>query len=183
LSTQGLQGATLQSVNHGITIAALFAIVAVIAARWGTSDLGALGGLATKAPILAAIFLVATLSSLGLPGLNGFSGEFLILVGTFQANVADAVVGTIGVVLAAAYMMRLFQGSVHGPLGSAVAAGPAAAPAGTAASWFSELSLAQYVAILPLLVLMVWIGVAPGGWLNPTMQFAHSVVTIVGGRP
>ena len=71
LSTQGLQGATLQSVNHGITIAALFAIVAVIAARWGTSDLGALGGLATKAPILAAIFLVATLSSLGLPGLNG----------------------------------------------------------------------------------------------------------------
>jgi NADH-quinone oxidoreductase subunit M len=183
LSTQGLQGATLQSVNHGITIAALFAIVAVIATRWGTTDLNRLGGLAAKAPILAAIFLVATLSSLGLPGLNGFSGEFLILVGTFQANAADAVVGTIGVVLAAAYMLRLFQGMMHGPLTSAAAVGPTAAPSGTAASWFSELSLTQYVAILPLLVLMVWIGVAPGGWLNPTLQFAHSVVTIVGGRP
>lgn len=183
LTTQGVQGATLQAVNHGITIAALFAVVAVIATRWGTTDLQQLGGLASKAPIIAAIFLVVTLSALGLPGLNGFTGEFLILAGTFRANVADAVVGTLGVVLAAAYMLRLFQGVEHGPLGPAGQTGPVAARAGTLASWWSQMSLGQYAAILPLLVLMVWIGVDPSGWLDPTRSFAQSVIALVGGRP
>jgi NADH-quinone oxidoreductase subunit M len=183
LTTQGIQGSTLQAVNHGITIAALFTLVAIIAARWGTTDLSKLGGLATKAPIIAAVFLVVTLSSLGLPGLNGFAGEFLILVGAFKTNVADAVIGTIGVVLAAAYMLRLFQGVEHGPVGPTEASGPTAAPSGTAASWRSEMSLTQYVALMPLLVLIVWIGVAPGGWLNPTLKFAQSLVTVVGGHP
>jgi NADH-quinone oxidoreductase subunit M len=183
LTTQGVQGATLQAVNHGITIAALFALVAVIATRWGTTDLQQLGGLASKAPIFAAIFLVVTLSALGLPGLNGFAGEFLILVGAFRANVADAVVGTIGVVFAAAYMLRLFQGVMHGPLGPAGQSGPPAARAGTAAAWWAEMSLTQYTAILPLLVLIVWIGVDPGGWLHPTQSFAQSVISLVGGRP
>ena len=86
LSSQGVQGATLQAVNHGVTIAALFAILAVIAGRWGTTDLSKLSGLAKKAPVTAAIFLLATLSALGLPGLNGFAGEFLILVGSFQGQ-------------------------------------------------------------------------------------------------
>ena len=183
LSTQGVQGATLQSVNHGITIAALFALVAVIAARWGTTDLEQLGGLASKAPIIAAIFMVVTLSALGLPGLNGFAGEILILIGTFKANAADAVVGAVGVVFAAAYMMRLFQGIWHGPLGPAGKAGPEPLPPGTVASWWAQMSVAQYAAILPLVVLIVWIGVAPGGWLNPSASFAHSVIKIVGGHP
>jgi NADH-quinone oxidoreductase subunit M len=183
LTTQGVQGAALQAVNHAITIAALFALVAVIAARWGTTDLQQLGGLAAKGPIFAAIFLVATLSALGLPGLNGFAGEFLILVGTFQVNVADAVVGTLGVVLAAAYMLRLFQGVEHGPLGPAGQAGPPAARSGTVAAWWSEMSLTQYTAILPLIALMVWIGVDPSGWVDPTQSFAHSVIALVGGRP
>jgi len=176
LTLQGVQGATLQAVNHGITIAALFAIAAVIEARWGSTDLQKLGGLAAKAPIIAAIFLVVTLSSLGLPGLNGFAGEFLILLGVFQTNAADAVVGTVGVVLAAAYMMRAFQGVEHGPLGTAGQSGPSATPAGTVASWWSQMSVLQYTAILPLVALMVWIGIAPGGWLNPTLQFAQSIL-------
>jgi NADH-quinone oxidoreductase subunit M len=173
----------LQAVNHGVTIAALFAIVAVVIERWGTSDLAKLGGLAAKAPIIAAIFLVITLSALGLPGLNGFTGEFLILLGTFRVNAADSVVGTIGVVLAAAYMLRLFQGAMHGPLGPAAVSGPDSARPGTVASWFSQMSVAQYAAILPLLVLIVWIGVDPGGWLNPSLSFAQSVIKIAGGQP
>jgi len=119
---------------------------------------------------------VVTLSSLGLPGLNGFAGEFLILLGVFQTNAADAVVGTVGVVLAAAYMMRAFQGVEHGPLGTAGQSGPSATPAGTVASWWSQMSVLQYTAILPLVALMVWIGIAPGGWLNPTLQFAQSIL-------
>jgi NADH-quinone oxidoreductase subunit M len=183
LTTLGIQGATLQAVNHGITIGALFALVGVVAARWGTTDLAKLGGLATRAPIIAAVFLVVTLSSLGLPGLNGFVGEFLILAGTFQSNAADAVVGTIGVVLAAAYMLRLFQGAMHGPLGEAGQAGPVAAPSGTVAAWWSEMTFGQYVALLPLIALIVWVGVVPSGWLDPAWSSVQYVVTVVGGHP
>lgn len=183
LTAQGIQGSALQAVNHGITIAALFAIVGVIVNRYGTTDLKELGGLAAETPVIAAVFLVVTLSALGLPGLNGFAGEILILLGTFQANAADAVVGTIGVVLAAAYMLRLFQGVEHGPLrGLGRIAGTSAGVA-TFSSWWTELSIGEYAALVPLLVLMVWIGVAPAGWIDPTMQFAHDVLKIVGGKP
>lgn len=183
LTTQGVQGATLQALNHGVTIAALFAIVAVVSERWGVTDLEQLGGLAARAPIIAAIFLLIILSALGLPGLNGFAGEFLILLGTFQVNAADSTIGTIGVILAAAYMLRLFQGVVHGPLGPVGASGPEPAPAGTVASWFSQMSVAQYAAIIPLLVLIVWVGVYPAGWLNPSLSFAQSVIKSLGGQP
>jgi NADH-quinone oxidoreductase subunit M len=183
LTMQGVQGATLQAVNHGVTIAALFAIVAVVIERWGIADLEQLGGLAARAPIIAAIFLLITLSALGLPGLNGFAGEFLILLGTFQANAADSTVGTIGVVVAAAYMLRLFQGAMHGPLAPAIAAAEPGAPPRSAFSWFTALSPAQYAALVPLLVLIVWIGVYPAGWLNPTLSFAQSVIQSVGGQP
>lgn len=183
LRSQGIQGSILQSVNHGIIIAALFAMVAIVTTKWGTGDLDQLGGLAIKAPIIAAIFLVISLAALGLPGLNGFAGEFLILVGTFQANVADAVVGTIGVVLASAYMLRLFQGVTHGPLGPAGKAGPDPLPPGTVASWWSQLSIAEYASVLPLVALMVWIGVAPSGWLDPTLSYAQSVLSALGGHP
>jgi NADH-quinone oxidoreductase subunit M len=183
LTTQGIQGATLQSLNHGITIGALFAVAAVIGVRWGTTDLGRLGGLADRAPVIAAVFLVVTLSALGLPGLNGFAGEILILTGTFRVNAADAVIGAAGVVLAAAYMLRLFQGAEHGPTGPAAGAGAAALPSTSYAQGWSELSVAQYSALIPLIVLMVWIGVAPGGWLDPTLKFAQSLVQVVGGRP
>ncbi|HEY8282939.1 MAG TPA: NADH-quinone oxidoreductase subunit M [Chloroflexota bacterium] len=183
LRSQGIEGATLQAVNHGITIAALFALVAIITTKWGTRDLDKLGGLAVKAPIVAAIFLVVSLSALGLPGLNGFAGEILILIGTFQANAADAVVGTIGVVLASAYMLRLFQGASHGPLGPAGKASPDPLPPGTVASWWDQLSVAEYASVLPLVVLMVWIGVQPAGWLDPALSYANSVLTSLGGHP
>ena len=171
LNMQGVQGATLQMVNHGITTAALFAIVGAIAWRWGTTDLRRLGGLGHRALVLAAIFSVVALSALGLPGLNSFAGEFLILLGAFRSAPAYGVFGTLGVILAAWYMLRLFQGAMHGP-----AVAGLDRPAHGAALRTNEL-----VALLPLVVLIVWIGVAPGSWLYPAASAASAIVSAVGG--
>ena len=171
LNMQGVQGATLQMVNHGVTTAALFAIVAAIAWRWGTTDLRQLGGLGKKALVLAAIFMLVTLSALGLPGLNSFPAEFLILVGAFRAAGAYGVLGTLGVILAAWYMLRLFQGTMHGP---------EVEGAGTPAHGVA-LRANELVALLPLVVFIVWIGVVPGGWLRPTAAAAQLIVNAVGG--
>src|ERR687896_1634486 len=94
---QGMSGGVLQMVNHGLSTGGLFLVVGMLYERTHTRDLGRLGGLGTRVPVLAGFFLVVALSSLGLPGLNGFVGEFLILLGTFDASRAFAVVGALGV--------------------------------------------------------------------------------------
>jgi NADH-quinone oxidoreductase subunit M len=171
LNMQGVQGATLQMVNHGITTAALFAIVGAIAWRWGTTDLHRLGGLGHRALVLAAIFSVVALSALGLPGLNSFAGEFLILLGAFRSGAAYGVFGTLGVILAAWYMLRLFQGAMHGPEVAGLDR-----PAHGVALRTNEL-----LALVPLVALIVWIGVAPGGWLYAARFAASAIVSAVGG--
>ena len=171
LNRQGVQGATLQIFNHGITIAALFAIVAALSWRWGATDLRRLGGLGHKALVLTAIFMVVALSALGLPGLNSFPAEFLILLGAFRSSGAFGVFGTIGVFLAAWYMLRLFQGAMHGPETEL-----SNAPAHSVALRANELA-----ALLPLVALIVWIGIAPNGWLHPAANAAQFIVSIVHG--
>ncbi len=171
LNMQGVQGATLQMVNHGITTAALFAIVAMIAARWGTTDLRRLGGLGSRALVLTAIFMLVTLSALGLPGLNSFPAEFLILLGAYRTSGVYGVLGTLGVILAAWYMLRLFKHSMHGPEMEG-----AATPALGLQLRINELS-----ALLPLVVLIVWIGVVPGGWLQPAASAARAIIGAVSG--
>ncbi len=171
LNMQGVQGATLQMVNHGVTTAALFAIVAAIAWRWGTTDLRQLGGLGSKALVLAAIFMVVTLSALGLPGLNSFPAEFLILLGAYRSAGVYGILGTLGVILAAWYMLRLYQDTMHGPT---IEGGDT--PAHGVALRTNEL-----VALLPLVALIVWIGIVPGGWLQPAAAAAQAIVSAVGG--
>src|ERR1700704_1851111 len=114
LNVQGQQGAVLQMVNHGIIVPALFLLVAWIADRAGTRDRSALAGLAGRMPVMAGRFLVVVLAALGLPGLNSFVGEFMTLLGAWQRAPVLAVVGGIGLVLAPVYMLRLFQGTMHG---------------------------------------------------------------------
>jgi NADH:ubiquinone oxidoreductase subunit 4 (subunit M) len=92
-------------------------------------------------------------------------------------------VGTIGVVFASAYMLRLFQGVMHGPLGSAGKSSPDPLPPGTVASWWDQLSIAEYASVLPLVALMVWIGVVPSGWTDITVHYAQSVISALGGHP
>src|SRR5437660_1278944 len=112
---QGIEGSVLQMVNHGITIAALFLIVGFIEARTGTRKITDFGGLARRIPILATVMLIAVLSSLGLPGLNSFAGEFLTLLGVFRANAVIGVLGTLVVIPAAWYLIRFFLGVMEGP--------------------------------------------------------------------
>src|SRR6185437_4135627 len=115
LNTQGIEGSILQMVNHGVIIAALFLIAGFIERRTGSRRLADFGGLATRLPWLATVFMIAALSALGLPGLNSFAGEFLAFLGAFQANVVFGVLGTLVVIPAAWYMLRFFQGVMAGP--------------------------------------------------------------------
>jgi NADH-quinone oxidoreductase subunit M len=117
LRTEGAQGAVLQMVNHGLVVAPLFFIIALLAARTGgTDDLRRMGGLAFRAPVLAALFLIVALATLAMPGSANFVGEFLILTGVLKAKIVFALVAGAGVVLAAVYMIRLYQRSMHNPL-------------------------------------------------------------------
>ncbi len=109
-------GAVLQMVNHGLVVAPIFLIIAVLAERSGTEDLREMGGLAMRAPVLAALFLIVTLATLAMPGSANFIGEFYILNGLFQAKIVYAVVAIAGVALAAFYAIRLYQRTMHNRL-------------------------------------------------------------------
>ena len=114
-NAQGQQGAVVQMVNHGLIVPALFLIVAWIASRTGTRDRAALFGLAPRMPVLAGVFLVVTLAALGLPGLNSFVGEFMILLGAWAFSPVLTAIACIGLILAPIYMLRLFQGAMYAP--------------------------------------------------------------------
>jgi NADH-quinone oxidoreductase subunit M len=121
LTPQGGQGALLQMVNHALVTAPLFFIVAALAARSGGSEkLAAMGGIAFRAPVLAALFLIVSLATLAIPGSSNFAGEFLILLGVFKAKLPIALIASVGVVGAAAYALRLYIRSMHNRVGEHV---------------------------------------------------------------
>jgi NADH-quinone oxidoreductase subunit M len=148
LNTQGLEGAVLQMVNHGISTGALFILVGWIYDRRHTREIAALGGLQSSAPVMAAVFTVVMLSSVGLPGLNGFVGEFLVLLGAFAGARWWAVVAASGVILAALYLLWAYQRAFHGP-----AEGDNAT--------MRDLRPSELLGIAPLLALIVFLGVYP----------------------
>jgi NADH-quinone oxidoreductase subunit M len=116
LRPDGADGAVLQMVNHGLVVAAIFVVIAILYERTSTEDLTAMGGQAKRAPVLAALFLVVTMATLAIPGSANFIGEFYILNGAFQAKIAFGFVAAIGVVLAAFYALRLYQRTMHNRL-------------------------------------------------------------------
>jgi len=144
----GIEGSLVQMINHGVIIAALFLVVGMIERRAGTRDRAQLRGLGATAPLFAALFLVISLAALGLPGLNGFVGEFLIMLGAWTAFVPLAVGAGIGVILAAWYVLRFYQGSMQ------------EAPPEPAA--FGEVRPVDGGVLAPLLAIMVLIGITPG---------------------
>jgi NADH-quinone oxidoreductase subunit M len=148
LNVNGINGAIIQMVNHGIVIAALFLVVGYIEARAGTRDLHEIAGLEKRMPWLYALFLVITLAGLGMPGMNTFVGEFTIMLGAFQASPLLAVLAGMGVVLACWYMLRLHQGLMHDPLTPA-------------AEKVSDIGAAERLVLLPMAGLMILIGVYP----------------------
>jgi NADH:ubiquinone oxidoreductase subunit 4 (subunit M) len=148
ITTQGLQGSVLQMVNHGISTGALFLLVGMIYDRRHTREIAALKGLQKSAPVLAGVFTVVMLSSIGLPGLNGFAGEFLILVGSFLTRRWWTVVAAAGVILAALYLLWAYQRVFHGE--------PDADNVDT-----PDLTWREGLVMAPLLGLIVFLGVYP----------------------
>jgi len=148
LNSQGLSGSVIQMVNHGISTGALFILVGWIYERRHTRQISALGGLQKAAPIMAGVFTLVMLSSIGLPGLNGFVGEFLILLGAFSSARWWTVAAVSGVILAALYLLWAYQRSFHGP-----AEGDNAT--------MRDLRPSELLGILPLLALIVFLGVYP----------------------
>jgi NADH-quinone oxidoreductase subunit M len=148
LQQQGADGAVLQMVNHGLVVGGVFLIIALLFERSGTEDLTKLGGMAMRAPVLAALFLVVTLATLAMPGSANFIGEFYILIGVFQAKIAYALVASIGVVLAAFYALRLYQRAMHNRLPDGVES--------------REISLRDGAVLAPLVAVIVGLALYPG---------------------
>jgi NADH-quinone oxidoreductase subunit M len=121
LDPKGAQGAVLQMITHGLVVAPLFLIVGLLAARAGGSELlSKMGGIAFKAPVLASLFLIVTLANLAMPGSANFVGELFVLFGAFDSKFVYGLVATLGVALAAVYMIRMFQKAMHNPVGAEV---------------------------------------------------------------
>jgi NADH-quinone oxidoreductase subunit M len=118
---QGAQGALLQTINHGLVVAPLFFVIALLAERAaGSEDIRDYGGIAFRAPVLAALFLIVVLATLAMPGSANFAGEFLILLGTFDTSQAIAIVASLGVILASVYALRFYIRSMHNRVGPKV---------------------------------------------------------------
>jgi NADH-quinone oxidoreductase subunit M len=152
---QGVEGSIIQMINHGLSTGALFLIVGMIYERRHTRLIAEFGGLSRVMPVFAVFFMIFTLSSIGLPGLNGFVGEFLILLGTFKVHPWYAVIAATGVIFAAVYMLWMFQRVMFGEITNPKNKN------------LKDLSAREVAVLLPILLFVVWIGVYPNTFLKP----------------
>ncbi len=163
---QGIEGSVLQMINHGVLTGALFMMVGFFYDRTHTRLIADYGGLAKPMPVAAAFFSLFVLGSLGLPGLNGFVGEFLILVGAFQYAKVFAVLATVGVVLGAAYLLWMYQRTMFQRANE---------------KWLSlkDLSAREIIALVPLVGLTIWIGIYPQPFLGLLHAPAQDIISQV----
>ncbi len=154
LNIQGMEGAVLQMINHGVSTGALFLLVGMIYERRHTRLIEDFGGLARVMPVFSTIFMIVTLSSIGLPFTNGFVGEFLILLGAFKFNVTYAVLAASGVILAACYMLWMYQRVIFGKVDK------------EENKELTDLTPREKLILVPLVVLIFWIGIYPKPFLD-----------------
>ena len=154
LNPVGIMGSIVQQLNHGISTGALFLIVGIVYERRHTRLISEYGGLSKRMPVYATVFLVMTMSSIGLPALNGFIGELLILQGVFVASKLWAGVAASGIVLGAAYMLWLYQRTMFGKIEN------------PKNEHLTDLNVREFATFVPLLILAVWIGVYPEPFLR-----------------
>ncbi len=168
LNIQGLEGSIIQMVNHGLSTGALFLIVGVIYERRHTRMIQDFGGLSKVMPVYAAVFMIVTLSSIGLPGLNGFVGELLIILGAFKAYKVFAILGATGLILGAVYMLWMFQRVMFGEVVKEENKG------------LKDMNVREVITFLPILVLIVWIGVYPQPFLRRMDASVEALIANMG---
>ena len=172
LNVPAVQGSLIQMVNHGISTGALFFLAGFLLDRTGRARTEDYGGIASAVPALAAATLIVVVSSLALPGTNGFVGEFLILLGTYAAHPAApiaAVCATVGIVVAAAYLLAFVGRVFHGPLRDALRGMP-------------DLRAAEYAVIAPLVLVIFWVGLAPQPLLDRSEATVRAIIGHVSAR-
>jgi NADH-quinone oxidoreductase subunit M len=169
LNTQGVQGAVYQMLNHGVSTGGLFLLVGMLSDRRHTRLISEYGGLKGVVPRLVAVFLLITLSSIGLPGMNGFIGEFLILLGAFKWDARMAAFAATGVILSAVYMLWMFQRVNYGPVTPKNRELP-------------DLTTREWWVMAPTIAMVVVMGVFPGVFLRPMEASVNRVIQHVTGQ-
>jgi NADH-quinone oxidoreductase subunit M len=170
LTESGWNGAYLQMLNHGISTGALFFLIGFLYDQRHTRDINAYGGLAKILPAYSVVFLIFTLSSVALPGTNGFVGEFLILLGSFQSKVGGVfwvVAAGTGVVLGAVYMLHLAQKLLYGK------------PSSHETETMTDLTIKEWLIYSPLIVLVFWIGIYPEWILSSIRETTATIFTTI----
>jgi NADH-quinone oxidoreductase subunit M len=167
LTVQSVQGALLVMINHGLSTGALFFLVGMLYERRHSRLIDAYGGIARVVPLLAAILTIVSLSSIGLPGTNGFVGEFLVLVGSFQTYPVATTIATTGVIVAAAYLLWALQRIIYNPLDK------------HENEKLTDLTPRELVVLLPLLAGILWIGVYPQPILRRMEPSARAFIQLV----
>ncbi len=171
MTEEAMQGSVLQMINHGLSTGALFLLVGMIYERRHTKLIADFGGLARIMPVFAALYMIVMLSSVGLPGLNGFVGEFLILLGAFNSPYLGtswyAIFASLGVILAAVYLLWSYQKVFFGPVDR------------EENRVLKDLNLRETVLLAPIILFIVWIGFFPGTFLDKTALASRQIVQVV----
>ena len=171
MTDEGMQGAIIQMVNHGLSTGALFLLVGMVYDRTHTREISEYGGVAKLMPVYATFFLIVSLSSMGLPGLNGFIGEFLVMLGAFTSPVLDgrvfAAVAGLGVIFSAVYLLWMYQ---------RVFLGPVRANGLYGGHTLSDLTRREIAVLVPIVLIIVWIGVYPKTFLRVSAPMAKHTV-------
>jgi NADH-quinone oxidoreductase subunit M len=168
MTSQSWQGSVIQMISHGVTITGLFLMIGFLFNRKPANDIDLFGGLWKLMPLFGAMFMILSLSMIGLPGTNGFIGEFLILIGTFNSSFATSAIWTIvamtSVILGAVYMLRMFQRMMMGPLNNPE---PERMP---------DLTKREIGLLIPLILFIFWIGLYPKTFTAKTEKTVQSVM-------
>ncbi|MFA7323201.1 MAG: proton-conducting transporter membrane subunit, partial [Candidatus Nanopelagicales bacterium] len=167
-TTIGQSGSVVYMLAHGLSTAALFLTAGFLMQRYrGSSLLSDYSGVNKPAPVLAGFFLFAALSSLALPGLVSFVGEFMVLLGTFQRYLWVGALATLGIVITAAYVLRVYQKSMTGPVGSGLEA-------------IKDLRAREITALVPIVALSIFLGLYPAPVLNVVNPAVDTVMSVIG---
>lgn len=161
----GLEGALIQMLSHGVNIVGLFFCYEIIARRTKTGRISELGGIASQAPVFAVFFMIVMLGSISLPLTNGFVGEFLLLLGVFRYNVWLAVLAGLTIIFSAVYMLRMFQRTMYGDTREAT-------------SGFADLTRQEMITLVPIVAIILWIGIYPNLFLGVAGPAVRSILNL-----